>query len=75
LLNREDSPWYPTVRLFRQTIPRVWGDVFQRVAAALKETGAPKSSTTEPAPKTKTRSRAAKNREVVTNASGTGRAS
>jgi hypothetical protein len=37
LLGRQDSPWYPTVRLFRQTQPRVWGDVFQRVAAALKE--------------------------------------
>jgi tetratricopeptide (TPR) repeat protein len=37
LLGREDTPWYPTVRLFRQTQPRVWGDVFQRVAAALKE--------------------------------------
>jgi tetratricopeptide (TPR) repeat protein len=37
LLGREDSPWYPTVRLFRQTVPRVWGDVFQTVAAAVKE--------------------------------------
>jgi glycosyl transferase family 9 (putative heptosyltransferase) len=39
LLNREDSPWYPTVRLFRQTVPRQWSDVFQRVAAALEESG------------------------------------
>ena len=77
LLNREDSPWYPTVRLFRQTQPRVWSDVFQRVAAALKEAGGlgAKPSAAEPAPKTKTRSRAAKGREVVTNASGTGRGS
>jgi Glycosyltransferase family 9 (heptosyltransferase) len=37
LLGRQDSPWYPTVRLFRQTEPRVWGDVFQQVAAAVKE--------------------------------------
>jgi tetratricopeptide (TPR) repeat protein len=37
LLGRENSPWYPTVRLFRQTVPRVWGDVFQKVAAAVKE--------------------------------------
>ena len=34
LLNRDDSPWYPTVRLFRQTKARRWGDVFERVAAA-----------------------------------------
>jgi tetratricopeptide (TPR) repeat protein len=35
LLNRSDSPWYPTVRLFRQTVPRQWSDVFRDVAAAL----------------------------------------
>ncbi|MGD0108579.1 MAG: tetratricopeptide repeat protein, partial [Rhodopila sp.] len=40
LLEREDSPWYPTVRLFRQTVPRVWGDVFERVAGALRESAA-----------------------------------
>jgi hypothetical protein len=38
LLNRSDTPWYPTVRLFRQTKPRQWSDVFSRVAAALSET-------------------------------------
>jgi hypothetical protein len=37
LLKRDDTPWYPTVRLFRQTVPRQWSDVFQRVAAAVKE--------------------------------------
>jgi tetratricopeptide (TPR) repeat protein len=36
LLGREDTPWYPTVRLFRQTVPRQWSDVFLRVAAALR---------------------------------------
>jgi tetratricopeptide (TPR) repeat protein len=36
-LVRGDSPWYPTVRLFRQTVPRVWGDVMTRVAAALAD--------------------------------------
>jgi hypothetical protein len=35
LLNRSDTPWYPTVRLFRQTEPRQWSDVFKAVAAAL----------------------------------------
>jgi Glycosyltransferase family 9 (heptosyltransferase) len=38
LLQREDSPWYPTVRLFRQTTPGQWSDVLTRVAAALHET-------------------------------------
>jgi tetratricopeptide (TPR) repeat protein len=37
LLNRADSPWYPTVRLFRQTVPRQWSDVFRDVAAALAD--------------------------------------
>ena len=35
LQNREDSPWYPTMRLYRQ---RSWGDwkgVFDRMAEAL----------------------------------------
>lgn len=36
LLGREDSIWYPSVRLFRQTRPRVWADVMERVAEALK---------------------------------------
>lgn len=36
LLEREDSPWYPSVRLFRQTQARRWADVMQRVADALR---------------------------------------
>lgn len=35
LLNREDSPWYPSMRLFRQTSPGDWAGVFARVAEAL----------------------------------------
>ncbi|HEY2158611.1 MAG TPA: DUF6165 family protein, partial [Isosphaeraceae bacterium] len=35
LEGRDDSPWYPSVRLFRQERPRVWGPVFDRMAAAL----------------------------------------
>ncbi len=35
--NRDDSPWYPTMRLFRQTKFRDWHGVFQRMAAALAE--------------------------------------
>ena len=37
LLKRSDTPWYPTVRLFRQTVARQWGDVMQCVADALRE--------------------------------------
>jgi Flp pilus assembly protein TadD len=36
LLEREDSVWYPTLRLFRQTEPTEWLDVLQRAAAALE---------------------------------------
>jgi len=31
LLDREDSPWYPTMRLFRQKSPGDWDDVIKRV--------------------------------------------
>ena len=34
LLGREDSPWYPTMRLFRQTRPDYWTDVFTRIGDA-----------------------------------------
>jgi ADP-heptose:LPS heptosyltransferase len=36
LLGRDDSPWYPTMRLFRQSEPKRWDDVFDRVVAALR---------------------------------------
>jgi tetratricopeptide (TPR) repeat protein len=36
LLDRDDSPWYPSMRLFRQTRPGDWDDVFQRLAAAIE---------------------------------------
>ena len=35
LLDREDSPWYPTVRLFRQSRLGNWDGVFARIAAEL----------------------------------------
>ncbi|MEI7710398.1 MAG: tetratricopeptide repeat-containing glycosyltransferase family protein [Rhodospirillales bacterium] len=41
LLERSDTPWYPTVRLFRQTVARQWTDVMQQVADALRERFAP----------------------------------
>ncbi len=37
LLNRDDSPWYPTVRLFRQDERHVWDNVIARVHAALRD--------------------------------------
>ena len=36
LLDREDSPWYPSVRLFRQSKRADWGAVFEGVAAELQ---------------------------------------
>jgi tetratricopeptide (TPR) repeat protein len=35
LLDREDCPWYPTARLFRQTDSREWQSVVERVHDAL----------------------------------------
>lgn len=35
LLDRDDSPWYPTARLFRQSAPGDWGPVVERVRAEL----------------------------------------
>jgi ADP-heptose:LPS heptosyltransferase len=35
LLDRDDSPWYPTARLFRQDETRGWDNVMARVRAAL----------------------------------------
>lgn len=37
LLDRDDSPWYPTMRLFRQTRYGDWKGVMERVAEALVE--------------------------------------
>jgi tetratricopeptide (TPR) repeat protein len=37
LLNREDSPWYSTARLYRQAADRDWGKVLARVSAALND--------------------------------------
>jgi tetratricopeptide (TPR) repeat protein len=35
LTERADSPWYPTMRLFRQTRRGVWSDVFEAMASEL----------------------------------------
>ncbi len=36
LLNRDDSPWYPTMRLFRQTSPGDWESVINRISNELQ---------------------------------------
>ena len=36
MLEREDCPWYPTMRLFRQRGPGDWAEVFGRMAQALE---------------------------------------
>ena len=37
MFDRADSPWYPTMRLFRQEVRGDWDGVFAEMAAALRE--------------------------------------
>ena len=37
MMGRDDSPWYPTMRLFRQSTPGDWGPVFGAIKQALSE--------------------------------------
>ena len=37
LLQRSDSPWYPSMRLFRQTRRGEWVEVFERMAGELRK--------------------------------------
>ncbi len=37
LLDRDDSPWYPTMRLFRQSRCDDWDEVFARIAAEVSK--------------------------------------
>ena len=39
LLGREDSPWYPTMRLFRQPAAGDWHGVFEAIRAAVESQG------------------------------------
>jgi hypothetical protein len=39
LLQREDSPWYPNTKLFRQVQPGDWDSVFVRIENHLKKLG------------------------------------
>lgn len=40
MMDREDSPWYPQMRLFRQSTPGEWGPVMRRVGASLNRLAA-----------------------------------
>jgi len=40
MLGREDSPWYPSMRLFRQSNWGDWGEVFERIRIAAAERAA-----------------------------------
>jgi ADP-heptose:LPS heptosyltransferase len=49
MLNRSDSPWYPSARLFRQQAPGAWDTVIAEVTAALAERSqAPAETPTQP---------------------------
>ena len=41
---RDDSPWYPTMRLFRQDRPGDWQAVIARVADELRARAAPSTT-------------------------------
>jgi hypothetical protein len=43
-LDRDDSPWYPAVRLFRQVRRGQWGPVFERIAQELGRSGSRQTS-------------------------------
>lgn len=40
MIGRSDTPWYPTMRLFRQTSPGDWVGIFERAAEELRELSA-----------------------------------
>ncbi len=50
MLERDDSPWYPTAKLYRQRSTGDWAEVFERVAADLRRMfpGVPSPSSAAP---------------------------
>ncbi len=45
LLNRTDSPWYPTMRIYRQKKKGDWASVFQEIKTGLNKAAAQRVST------------------------------
>jgi tetratricopeptide (TPR) repeat protein len=41
LLGRDDTPWYPTMRLFRQDATQQWQPVLERIAEAVRALASP----------------------------------
>lgn len=50
MLDRDDSPWYPTMRLFRQRKEGGWDEVMRRIAEAVGQLGASEPRRLTPAP-------------------------
>lgn len=48
MIDRQDSPWYPTMRLFRQPRPEDWHSVIKRAQAALETFAASIPDSAEP---------------------------
>ncbi len=44
LRDRDDSPWYPTIRLFRQSRRGAWGEVFAAMAGELRGLAQPSAA-------------------------------
>lgn len=49
LLDREDSPWYPSMRLFRQDRPGDWASIFRRIETAAAPLAAARQADRQPA--------------------------
>jgi len=56
LAEREDSPWYPSMRLFRQSEPGDWDSVFKNVAVELEKAVAQKRGRASASVSSKTKS-------------------
>jgi tetratricopeptide (TPR) repeat protein len=54
MMDREDTPWYPTARLFRQARRDDWDEVFERIAAELARAAAAKIKPGDPLPQGRT---------------------
>jgi hypothetical protein len=37
MTDRSDSPWYPSMRIFRQPRPGAWGDVVDSIREGLRD--------------------------------------